>query len=82
MLVKSDRAAAGDLVLTAVSEGGEVDEDYRIPIERVVATTATGSKELEHKGNVIRGVVIDADTLKTKLRISLKDARRLRLDIL
>ena len=82
MLVKSDRAAAGDLVLTAVSEGGEVDEDYRIPIERGVATTATGSKELEHKGNIIRGVVIDADSLKTKLRISLKDARRLRLDIL
>lgn len=79
--LRSDEAAAGDITITALSEGG-APESFTLPISSVSLEGPDGPIELSFDGNTIKGVSIDAETLAATLRIRLSTTERFRLGVI
>lgn len=66
----------GNISLRALGPGGEVDDNFVLPIKKVVLKTLTGDKELEFEGNMVKGVDIAGTPASAKLSIEFLEDRR------
>ena len=78
--LRAEEAASGDITIAALSEGG-APESFTLPISSVYLEDSDRQTKLDFKGNTIKGVTINADTLTATLRIRLSTSDRFRLGV-
>ncbi|MGO4360807.1 hypothetical protein [Terrabacter sp. RAF57] len=79
--LRADDDVEGDLWLRALGSGGQVEEDYVLPIAAVTDESNGSPVDLEVDGNAIRDVAIRAGS-PVRLRIKLNENRRFRLGVM
>lgn len=72
----------GDLWVRALGAGGEVEDDYLLPIDRVTMLNEEGEHAILAEGNVFRAVKLTGVPASAQLRIQLTEAKRYRLGVI
>lgn len=72
----------GDLWVRALGAGGEIEDDYLLPIDRVTMLNEEGKQAIHADGNVFRAVKLTGVPASAQLRIQLTEAKRYRLGVI
>ncbi|WP_312588940.1 hypothetical protein [Corynebacterium dentalis] len=81
MLLRSEIKREGDLELCALSDGGQVEEGFTLPISEVLLETSDSFRRLKTKGNLVKDLSFQGAQHTVKLHIKLTTKRRYRLGV-
>lgn len=72
----------GDVWLRALGAGGEVEDDYLLPIKQVTLSNGNGEQTVETDGNILKAIKLTGAPASAQLRIELTESRRYRLGVI
>lgn len=82
MQLNSPTPIEGDLWIRALGSGGEIEEDYILPIKQVILSNVNGDQVIETEGNILKNVKLAGKPSSAQLRIELSKDRRYRLGVI